>query len=183
MTKARCIVTFALLAMLSTGCTTEVDRMGAGVKFVSFKGSTGVFVAPSEFVLEDNGSQWTLTSPDKQAVFNVFTFTVEGSGTPENLGNRMLDQLAPKDEKWTAPKWQETEINGRRGLRCDLTQGEDGEFAAKLVVLTSGELYHVLFLHASSAAMWANEGFYEETLETFQAISTAREAGNHQLGE
>ena len=91
----------ALLFIVATGaCAVQND------KFIEFKSDVGnTIFAPSQWKAENQGSVWTLTSPDNHAVITVFTFTVEGTGSTADLRNAMINNSLPDIEGG----WQQQE--------------------------------------------------------------------------
>ena len=64
------------------------------------------------------------------------------------------------------------DFGGVTGMKRYLTSAdEDAESAWRVYVLQNGECYHAILLHASSAMMLLNGGFYEECIRSFKGVS------------
>jgi hypothetical protein len=141
------------------------------VAFVEFKSQLGNTIVHPQWSAEDNGDAFSLTSPDGQAVINVLTFTVEGTGTLRDFQDMMVSQV---EGKWRDSDWTDVVIGGVNSKRRELiSSDENANSMWRVYVLQSGECYHAVFLNASSLVMEANGGFYDEVVSSFKGISRA----------
>ena len=167
---ARVLVTLVMLA--ASGCH-RPESIADSDRFVELQGSTGTLVAPSMWKLSDGGDHWQVTSPDGRAVINVMTFTVEGSGSLEDVAQMVADNLTDAKTRWQPSKWTPLQVQGRSAIRRAL-KPVDGSATGQWIViaLREGDLYHILALSASDSMMEINGGFYESIMLTFKGVGS-----------
>ena len=162
----------ALMLLLIGGCQREAGVVSTE-RFVEVQGSTGTLVAPEKWQLKDGGDHWSVTSPDGMAVINVMTFTVEGSGSLDDVAQMVADNLTDPKPHWHDSDWTPLKVQGRSAIRRSLKPSDEaaqGEWV--VIALREGDLYHVLSLNASDPAMELNGEFYESVMLTFKGISS-----------
>ena len=126
-------------------------------------------VLPSQWTAEDKGDTFILTSPDSYATINIFSFTVEGSGTIADFRELMVAQVPGE---WKESEWEEVDFDGVPGQKRRLTSvDENAEAAWCVYVLQTGQFYHALILRSWEAMMVLNGGFYEECIRSFKGVS------------
>jgi hypothetical protein len=156
-----------LLIVLALGaCSVQKDK---AIKFESDIGNS--LIAPSDWKSDDRGAVWYLESPDGQTAISVFTFTVEGSGSLDDIKSLMIShRIAQPDADST---WRES---ARPSL--SLKQGEtqvvdlipsSGESKSRnrLYLLQTGTMYHVIVVNSSEAVLSLNGPFYDSIIQSF----------------
>jgi hypothetical protein len=103
-------------------------------RLVQFSSRLGnLIVCPSQWKTEDNGAQWTLTSPDDHALILIWTCTVEGSGSHEEFEQTVLMNLMSDDNRRNCTA-STLEINGASARRVALKGGETHSGSSYLVL-------------------------------------------------
>jgi hypothetical protein len=127
---------------------------------------------PSRWSTEEDGTAWYVRSPDNQAVINVFTYTAEGSGSPEDLGNLVAKWTLPAGETgWQESAWYPISLNqGIAKTRQLIPASGKSDFLWRIYVVHAGRMYHAIVLNASDVAMQMNGDFYESIVKTFCGI-------------
>jgi hypothetical protein len=141
------------------------------VKIRSRIGNT--IVLPSQWTSVDSaldgGYSFLLSSPDGQAAINILSFTAEGIDDVTEFRTLIVSQM---EGDWQKSEWEKVDFGGVTGMKRHLTSAdEDAESAWRVYVLQNGECYHAILLHASSAMMLLNGGFYEECIRSFKGVS------------
>ena len=137
------------------------------VKFTSKLGNS--IVHPEHWTTNDKGDAFSVAAPNGQAIINVLTFAVEGTGELSDLQRLMVDYV--KGE-WIKSGWTEIEIGGMAGAKLELEPKlEETDTSWRLYALRNGHCYHAIFLNGLTLVLTLNGGFYEGVIESFEGIS------------
>jgi len=141
-------------------------------QLITFKSKLGnTIVCPSQWKSQDDGAQWSLTSPDGHALIHIWTCTVEGSGSHEDFEQTVLMNLMD-DDKRTKCSATTVLINESSARRVALKASDTKSGSSYLVfTLRAGQLYHALLVKAAPPVMDLNGGFYEELVSSFKGVS------------
>ena len=89
---------------------TEEEKEEGNITLVKFTSKLGnSIVHPEHWTTNDKGDAFSVAAPNGQAIINVLTFAVEGTGELSDLQGMMVDYV--KGE-WIKSGWTEIEIGG-----------------------------------------------------------------------
>ena len=172
MTSLPHLAILTVLGLTLNGCSSKsTDNVNVTQdSFVEFTSRAGNSIThPAQWKANDNGDSFTLTSPDDQAIINVLTFAVEGTGTISEFQSIIESQV---DGDWIDSDWMDFSIGDTTALRRELVAfGESGDSEWLIYTMQRGDCYHALLLNASSLAMSLNRDFYENIIRSFVGIS------------
>lgn len=145
-------------------------RSDTFVKFTSHLGSS--FTAPSQWTMTDEGSTFSLKSPDGHAVISAMVFTAEGSGSLEDFRELTASTLLPKTATgWKDSQWSTIKLKGSDAWKRELVPIPAGDEEWRLYVMGAGPYYHAVVVHATSVVMPLNGEFYEDIVRSFEGIN------------
>jgi hypothetical protein len=173
----------AVFTLAAVGCGPANVREGAPqadvvksdrfVKFTSHLGSS--FTAPSQWTMSEEGTTFSLKSPDGHAVISAMVFTAEGSGTLEEFRELTASSLLPKNATgWKDSPWSKIKLRDADAWKRELVPAPPGDEEWRVYLLHTGVYYHAVVLHATSVVMPLNGDFYEDIVRSFEGIREER---------
>jgi hypothetical protein len=154
----------SLILLTSGGCSVQKDRF---VKFESQVGNS--IIAPSQWKSDDRGAVWYLESPDSTAALTVFTFTVEGSGSLDDLRTLVVaNRLGEVEGGWRETPKPSLTLEQAEAQVFDLAPAAgESKSRNRLCLLQTGRMYHILVINTSEAGLELNGDFYNSIFQTF----------------
>lgn len=174
-------VIFLLIAMFISGCarspdegreenamsSNDVEKVGTYVEFKSELGNK--LICPSTWEMEDDGEVFRVSVPNGQAVINVHTYSIKGSGTLAEFQELMVSSI---DGDWESSAWAPIKIGDVKAQKRSLVSKDpNAESAWRMYVMQQGDCYHAILLSAWTDILALNGDFYENVIKTFKGIS------------